>query len=158
MLNAQTSVRYYQCLTDRFRDRDTFTKIFLAATSSSTVAGWAIFTDAATYPRLVVTWKLLSGLSALLALALPILGFPKKVEAAARLSGEYAEISKDYEMLWLVVDDLPNEQILNTIKQLSQKEFKLTAIERELPTNEISLIRKCQEQVIHSRGINKGQQ
>src|SRR5262245_37407928 len=103
LLGADLNMRYYRNLVDRFRSADIGTKVFLACMSSGTVAGLAIWTDSDKYPVCVSVWKALSGLSAILAVALPILNYTKKVESAARLCVEYADVLRESELLWLHV-------------------------------------------------------
>lgn len=147
MLNADKCVRYYDALAGRFHARDLYSKIFLATMSSGTVAGWAIWSDV---PAL---WKVLSGGSAILAVALPILNISKKVEVANRLKSEFGDIQRDYEMLWAKIDDESPKQVETELRRIWQKEAKLAPFENTMPGNDKTLIRECQREVVHARGL-----
>src|SRR2546423_763950 len=73
---------------------DTWTKIFLAVTSSSTVATWGFWTDVAWL------WKSLSAISAVLAVALPILDWNRKLSELSDLHGRWVQIRNEHENLW----------------------------------------------------------
>ena len=94
-------------------------------------------------------------MSALLAVAMPILNFPKKREYTARLAAEYIEIVRDYDLLWLNIDQSTKIQIVAELKKIWQKETKLTPLGKELSENKKGLIKLCQKLVVNSRGLSK---
>ncbi|HEV2731679.1 MAG TPA: hypothetical protein VGV15_16735 [Terriglobales bacterium] len=73
LLDAEMNVRYWSTMCHRYSRYDTYSRIFLALTSSSTVASWEFWSQ---FPAL---WKTLSGLSALVAIVLAVIDLPKKV-------------------------------------------------------------------------------
>jgi hypothetical protein len=127
----------------------------LACMSSGTVGAWMIWNDPKNYPYGVIVWKLLSAASALLSIALPILNFTKKISAASRLKWEYSALQAEYDVLWLKLSLLSNVQAINEFSKISKRESELTKMEDNLPTNDEKLIRKCQTEVITSRGLTK---
>ena len=72
MLDADLNFRYWDHLSRRYSAWDKYTKIFLAIMSSSAVAGWRIWNE------VDILWKGLSAVSAVTAIALPILNWQKK--------------------------------------------------------------------------------
>ncbi|MFZ2404243.1 MAG: hypothetical protein WAW41_03835 [Methylobacter sp.] len=147
MLDADMNTRYWKYLVYRYSRRDTTLKIFLAVMTSGTVAGWGIWVE------LAYIWKMLSSLSALLAIALPILNYPKKIESMAELSGKWGELLFEYEDLWLEVDNNPSPNTLNkNYRKFRTTEKSLVKKETKLPTDK-RLIDKCQIEVNKSRGL-----
>jgi hypothetical protein len=73
MLDADMNARYWSYLSRRYSNRDKYSKIFLALMSSGTVASWGFWSD------MQIIWKILSACSALLAIALPIINWPKMI-------------------------------------------------------------------------------
>jgi hypothetical protein len=147
MLTADLNHRYFDALAGKFYKHDLYTKIFLAAMSSGTVAGWAFWKD---NPCL---WKTLSGISAVLAIALPILNYPKKLEAAGRLKTDYDDIKRDYQLLWARIDNNTHAQTENELKRIFQKEGKLATLESTVPGNDKKLNARCQQEVLKANGL-----
>src|SRR5258707_5919528 len=100
MLSAQMNACYWNCLARRYQLREKRAKIFLAVTSSGAVAGWSFWTE---YP---FAWKFLSGLSALVAVLLPLLDFFKQIDAMTRLASKCAQLRVSYDLLWARIDAL----------------------------------------------------
>jgi hypothetical protein len=149
MLDADMNVRYWRYLTQRYVNRDQNIKIFLALTSSGTVASWSIWENGS------YLWQILSAVSALIAIASPILNYQKVVEATCDLSGEWWELKRDYEMLWRRVEKGENgESVEKGLKNAEIKENDLVRKEARLAGNK-RLLRKCQDEVLRSRGLTK---
>jgi len=148
MLDADLNDRYWGHLSSRYYSRDKFSKIFLAAMSSGTVASWGFWSD------LPIVWKGLSAISALLAVALPILDWPKMIENMVNLKQKWAQIKTDYELLWLdVTNGADNKFIENELKKIKIKEAKFSQADANLPKDK-KLINQAREEVIISRGLN----
>ena len=67
MLDADLNYRYYGKLGRRYSGYERATKIFSAVASSSVVASWGMWSD------VPILWKILSGISAVVAVVLPAL-------------------------------------------------------------------------------------
>ena len=99
VLDADFNARYWKTLVVRYSKREKSLQIFLAIMASGTVAGWGVWND---IPYL---WKALSGISAIVAITLPILNQQKTIEEMSYLSGKWGELRIEYEGLWLQVKD-----------------------------------------------------
>jgi hypothetical protein len=146
MLNAQMSALYWDHLALRYSTRDKWIKIFLACTSSGTVASW--FVD----PSLAILWKLLSGVSALVAIALPILDYPGLVAKMAKLSGKSAQLRTGYDQLWAQVDSLPQDPLSEQLAKLKTQEGELSDLEAGMP-GDADLLKQSQIEVLQARGL-----
>lgn len=148
MLDADMNGRYWKYLTERYSKRETSLKIFLAIMTSSTVAGWGIWEGN------VLIWKYLSAFSALLAIALPILNYPKRIESMSELAGIWGELRIGYENMWLDISNYPDKNtLIRTYKTYRVTESSLAKKESKMP-NEKKLIKKCQEEVKQSLNLN----
>jgi hypothetical protein len=148
LLDAELNEKYWSHLSRRYYNRDKFVKIFLAVMASGTVASWGI------WQKFEIIWKTLSGLSALVAIALPILNLSKKINDLSQLSQKWTEIRSDYELLWLDFNKTHKneEQIMREYKIIKAKENKTSELESNLP-NDKKLIEKCYDEVLISRGL-----
>ncbi len=148
MLLIEINARYFECVASRCYRYDLWSKIFLAVFSSSgAVAGWAIW-KANDIQWLAYAWTFLSSTAAVLAVALPILNFTKKLEFATRLKVEYTDLSHDYNMLWLRVDESEKNEIEKELEKLRAKEKKFAALENHFPIIDRMLFDKCQKEVV----------
>jgi hypothetical protein len=100
-LDADLSVQYWTYLSRRYSKWDKYTKIFLAVMSSSTVASWGIWGE------IDILWKILSAISALVAVALPILNWQQMIARMSDLVGKWSRIRYEYENLWLDLPERP---------------------------------------------------
>ena len=148
MLTAQMSACYWNCLARRYSSREKWIKIFLAVTSSGTVAAWSIWSQHGT------VWKILSGVSALVAVALPILDYSGQVEKTAKLADICAQLRMGYDQLWAQIDDLSPDSLREALGKLTQQEVELSQIQAVLPKDEKLLV-GCQDEVLRSRGLTK---
>ena len=148
MLDADMNKRYWSELSNRYYTRDKWAKIFLAVMTSGTVASWGFWS------QYVFLWKGLSALSAIIAIALPILNWPKMIQNMNVLKEKWLSIKYQYELLWLdVKDGIKDEtKIKKEFKNIREKESILCQKEANLP-NKPKLLLKCREDVKKSRGI-----
>jgi hypothetical protein len=147
LLDAELNVRYWKKLVQRYTKYDQFLKIFLAAISSGAVAGWSFWGD---YPW---AWKILSSLSALVAIALPTLNFPKQIESMSLLSSKWFELKIEYEEQWRKLEDGSEiRQIESAYNRTKKQEAILVLKETKLPHDE-QLLRQCFNEVKQSYGI-----
>lgn len=147
MLDADMNARYWKYLVERYSMQETLLKIFLAVMASGTVAGWSI------WAQYELAWKVLSSLSAVFAIAMPILNYPKTIESMSELAGKWGELRIEYEDMWLDVRNTPDSNTLvKTYKKFRATEISLEKKESKMP-NEKKLIQKCYEEVKQSRGL-----
>ena len=146
MLDADMNARYWAEMVRHYASKDKRMRIFLAVTSSATVASWAIAID------MRIIWQVLSSLAALVAVALPILDWPKQREKMAELSGEWLQLQFDYERLWRQSKDNDSEVIENELSAHRAREVKLQENTAQLPLDH-KLIDRCYEAVVESRGL-----
>ena len=147
MLTAHMNALYWQELAHRFADREKWAKIFLALMASGTVASWGIWQE------FDIGWKVSSGLAAVLAVALPILDWPKKIAKMNELKTFWRRMQNQYEFLWLQLDkDLAPEAAEAKFKALRDEEVDGERDDPTLPSNDV-LLQKCQERVLVSRGL-----
>ena len=116
--------------------------------ASGTVASWGFWSQ---YGLL---WKVLSGVSAIIAIILPILNWPKSIQNMNILAEKWSQIKNDYEMLWLDVKDgvKDKSKAKKDIKKIKEKENTLSQQEANLPDDK-KLLRECFAEVKKSRGI-----
>lgn len=150
LLDADMNERYWSQLSKRYYKKEKWTKILLAIMASGTVATWSIWSQ---YEQL---WKFLSSLSAIVAIALSILNWPKIIQSMNVLTEKWSLIKSDYELLWLDVkkriEDKDEVRIKKALKILMTKESTLSQKEANLP-DDPKLLQKCMNEVKKSRGI-----
>ena len=147
LLDAELNVRYWKRLVQRYTKYDRFLKVFLAAISSGTVAGWSLWGD---YPW---AWKCLSSSSALVAIALPILNFQRQIESMSLLSGKWFELKVAYEEQWRKINDGSEaKQIEAAYNRTKKHEALLVQKETKLPHDE-KLLHECFSEVKTAYGI-----
>lgn len=145
MLDADMNARYWSTLTRRYTRYDTGSKIFLAAMSSGTVAGWGLWSD------VPILWKTLSAASALLAIGLTAVNLPKQITRLADQSGQWLQLFTDYELLWLEDGAMTAAQQKH-YQDIRKREASVKKNEVALP-EDLKLLRTCQGAVIRSRGL-----
>ena len=150
MLDADLNARYWSYLSQRYYLRDKYSKIFLAVMSSGTVASWQ-FWDAVPF-----VWKGLSALSAVTAIALPILNWSKTIENMVRLKQQWTELKNEYEMVWISHRNRnkSDAEIEKELLRLKKKEADTSKEEVNLP-NDTELLYICRSEILKSRGLNK---
>ncbi|MGO9376335.1 MAG: hypothetical protein ACLQBD_30160 [Syntrophobacteraceae bacterium] len=149
MLDADMNVRYWSHLGSRYYTRDLYSKIFLAVMSSGTVASWGFWSE---FP---IIWKIFSAASALLAIALPLLDWPKQISSMAGLNQKWTEIKMEYELLWLRLEKGQSGD--NTEKEyalIREKEARLSQGGFNLPSDR-KLVSICYDEVLEGRGLKK---
>ena len=151
MLDGEMNDRYWRYQAARYAKREKTVKIFLAITSSGTVAGWALWHGAP------VVWQVLSGVSALLAVALPILDFTGQVERASDLRERWWSLTAEYRRLWAEIDSGTAALISRRIQALEQREKEMVKVEAKYFNRDETLINKCQDEVLKARGLWKAE-
>lgn len=148
MLDADMNARYWKSLVKRYSNREKYLKIFLALMASGTVAGWGFWQS---FP---IFWKILSSISAITAIALPILNYQKTIGQMSFLSGKWGELRIEYEDLWFQVKSKQaNSNHNQAYKKYRKIESSLEKRESTLPDDQ-KLLKKCFDDVKQSRGLN----
>jgi hypothetical protein len=148
LLDAEMNVRYWSSMCHRYARYDTWSRIFLAVTSSSTVASWEFWAHA---PSI---WKALSGVSAILAIVLAVLDLPKKVSRMSVLVSRWKQSQVDYAILWQSDHNLNSAQSRSKYNAVKHKEVANTADEQTLPYDK-KLLDKCYDEVCAARGLRR---
>jgi hypothetical protein len=148
MLDGEMNDRYWRKRAGFYVFWEKWLKIFLAITSSGTVAAWAI-------PQIVhYVWRGLSGVSALLAMAMPFLDYTGQVERASDLRKGWWELTVEYKRLWACIDSSTDDSIDEQIKPLKAKEVEMSKIESKFFTRDENLIREYQKDVLRAGGYS----
>ena len=148
LLDADMNYRYFGRCAARYQRWDLGLKIFLAAATSATVSSWAVWN----LSGLSVAWKLLTGVSALVALSLPFINMPELLRAASSLRGAWFSILKDYEVLWSRVPDLDDGAARAEYGKIAEEEKKLAELETKIRRRR-RLVLACQDEVCRARGL-----
>lgn len=148
MLTAELNHLYWGYLNQRFSSYERNTKIFLALTSSSTVASWGL------WGQVDILWKVLSTISAVIAIASPFMNWQYSVEKTLELRVGWLEIQYEYEKLWrkIKVGNAKNNDIENSLDGIFNKLKPLSVKSADLPRDR-KLSVKCQKEVLESRGL-----
>jgi hypothetical protein len=150
LLTADLNVRYWFEIRNSYNRRDVTTKIFLAATSSSTVATWGIWAE------IGWLWRSLSAASALLAVALPILNWTKKIADMADLHGAWVQIRNQYDALWrrMESNQLTDSEVEAAFESIQTREAQAESSETRISARRnAKLIEKCYREVLRSRNL-----
>ena len=151
LLGADFNKCYWNHLIRRYSNWDKYTKIFLALMSSSTVAGWGIWNEINIFGTDISLWKGLSAVSAVTAIALPILDWPKTISRMSDLVGKWSRIEYEYENLWLKLqNDSPINQVEDEYMRIRGEVAGLddTGLPEDVKLNE-----QCRNEVLESRGL-----
>jgi hypothetical protein len=144
------NVRYWYDIRYPYCRKDVVTKIFLAVTSSSTVATWSFWAE------ISWLWKSLSAGSALLAIALPFLNWNQKMIDIADLRGKWVQIRNQYDSLWR---QMQNDQFTEAQAEAAYTTVQAKEAEAEDSEVKISakrnakLLEKCYRDVLVSRKL-----
>jgi hypothetical protein len=154
LLTADMNVRYWNQIRYRYSRNDTWTKIFLAATSSSTVATWGFWAE------ISWVWKSLSAISALLAVALPILNWNRKLSDIADLHGRWVQIRNEHETLWRRMESgiVSATEAESTFQNIRNKEAEAeTHAVAAIVKKDKNLVDSCYQEVLIERGVQHWQ-
>ena len=143
MLTAEYNALYWDYLYKRYYLRQKRAEIFLAITSSSSVAAWGIWSN------ITILWQLLSGLATLAAVALPILNMKKQIADLGDLQSRWQQIHTEYEFLWFDIEHslLDKNQAIGELKKIMRTEAEIDKITSDVPDDE-KLLEICKQQVI----------
>ncbi len=146
LLTADMSSRYWAYIARRYQRRLKAATIFLAATSTSAVASLLA--------SLQVDWlpQVLSLITAVTAVALPILNWEGTIQNAVRAVERWAFLRTAYERLWASLPAISNADLSAKFDEIKARELELSWIEVTLPHDE-TLLKKCYAEVVQTRGI-----
>lgn len=115
MLDADMNVRYWGALGRKYTGHEKYIKVFLAIfSSSSAIASWSVW---ATHPGI---WRVLVSLSALLAIALPILNLSGTAEKAVDQKGKWTRLLSENEILWAKLEKDPDMDIEREFRSIQE--------------------------------------
>lgn len=146
LLDADMNVRYWAYLSRRYHGIHLRAEIFLSLMASGVVACWKL------WGAVPEVWQVLSVVTAALAIAIPILAFPRKVERVIDLRQEWSRILADYEILWMSFSRKNESQIAKEYKRIRRCETERIRGEAAFP-HKRRWIRKCQRDVREARGL-----
>ncbi len=146
LLSADMNSRYWAYIARRYQRRLKAATIFLAATSTSAVGSLLA--------SLQVDWlpQVLSLVTAVTAVALPILNWEGTIQNAVRVVERWAFLRTAYERLWASLPVISNADLSAKFDEIKARELELSWIEVTLPHDE-TLLKKCYAEVVQSRGI-----
>jgi len=150
LLTADLNHRYYGALSDYLQRWDKRAKIFVAITSSTAVAGWAIWSEVG----FNTLWTVAGGLAAVVAVAQPILDPARSIKTSGQLSGAWFSILRDYELLWTSVDSTNEDALRQSLAPIFLEEKRLMELETTLQKRK-RIAQKCEAEVRRSRGLDE---
>jgi hypothetical protein len=148
LLDAEMNVRYWSAICRRYARYDLGSRIFLAITSSSTVASWSFWSQ---WPLI---WKSLSGISALIAITLTVVDLPKKVSRISVLVARWKQSQVEYELLWRTDRSLSASHSKSKYSTCKHREITNTSDEQTLPYDD-KLLKQCYRDVYSAHGFVK---
>jgi hypothetical protein len=126
MLEAELNKKYWRRVAEGYSKWDRASKIFLAITSSGTVAAWVVGLQTVAMPvDPAIVWKFLSGLSAMLAIALPILNWQQRIKDAGSLYSGWNARHLAYQIFYSQVGKISDEEIADEYEQSKKEERAL---------------------------------
>jgi hypothetical protein len=102
LIDSKTNEKYSSLVVKKYQVLDLIANIFLALTTSTSIAVWAIWKS---YPTL---WFLIIGISQILAITKPYFLFPKYIKVFNEKSIRWQQLTVELEKLWF---DLNAEKI-----------------------------------------------
>jgi hypothetical protein len=148
MLTAHLNDCYWGRLGERLVQRDKWLGIFIAIMTSSAVAAWGFWQD------IPLLWKMMSGLSAVAAIAHPLLDYPNQIKIATALRRAWFGIRTDYELLWVEYETSSSQERLDSYRRVKRKEIELNEGEGTIPLDR-GLRETCYREVLKSRGVER---
>lgn len=143
LLSADLNQRYFAKLGDMHRHRDRWGKFVVAAFGSgSALAGWALWEQTG----LEWMWPVLTGVAAVVAIALPIFDPAKTLKSSSTLAGAWFGIFKEYELLWAQIDKLDEPEVVKRLTKSVDEEKRLSEIESGL-SKDRRLAREAESEV-----------
>ena len=150
MLRAEMNAIYWGEMVRRAYNKDRVCKFFLLATSSTTVAGWKFWQD---YDFL---WKGLSVISALLAIALPIINWAKNVADGSNIRGKWLQLARELSNLRVQIasGQRTETEIQGIYDALTTKEAAVSTEETPHRINQKAR-QEAFDEVLKTRGLKR---
>lgn len=150
MLRAEMNGIYWAKMARRAYNKERFCKFFLLVTSSSTVAGWHF------WAAIDGVWKGLSAVSALLAIALPVVNWPKDIEHQSDLRGQWLQLGSELNSLWIQIetDQHTDAELQKIYDTLTSKEAAVTTAETQQGVDE-KLRQAAFDELLKIRGLKR---
>ena len=145
LLDADYQKRYWQLKSNKFASLDRILQIILAISSSA-----GLLTAFADF-RMMLCWKVLSTITAILAVALPFCNLSRRSIDMAQVANLWHELELEYDELWRSLD-VGNFHDGNYTK-VKQKELEIGKKVFDLPFNDKKIQKICFKQVLDSRGL-----
>ena len=147
MWDSLLGARYWRTISQRRYRWNRFLKIFLAITSSSTVASWGLWNETK------IVWQIFGGVSAVISVTLPILNLEKEIQMMSTLSVKWSQIHNQYDILWVDYETGRElDEIIRDYKNIKEKE-PLDLESPGLPDRKKRLWRRCQDEIEASYGV-----
>ncbi len=132
MLDADMNVRYWGYIGRKYSSREKYIKVFLAIFSATSAIGsWSIWSS---YPEM---WKTLISVSALIAIALPILNYSGLVEKAVDQKGKWTRLLSQQEILWAKIEKDPNLEIESELRGIQDSIAQTSRDDATVPLDEV---------------------
>ena len=149
MLDAEYMVKFTDRLGKRYYKYDMSSKMLLALTTSSSFLSLTIW---GYFPILL---EFLTALSAIIAIAIPIVNLPKSMRILVERADKWGVLSFKYEKLWEERNSYNEDDLQAEYKQIRDEELR--SIEKEEVVFNLSLSmkekEKCKKEVLKSRGL-----
>ena len=127
LLQADQEQRYWHIQACRFVKWDFRTKVFLALVTSSSVAGWTLWSD---FPWI---WKTLTVVASVMSIVLPFLSLNDKVLGMSDVHAKWLQLMHDYEELWRDQGILEDSDVRTRIAKAKRIESELSSKAISLP-------------------------
>lgn len=150
MLTADFNCRYWGYLCQRYSAYDRNSKIFLAITSSSTVASWSL------WAHIDWLWKGLSMVSALIAIAVPYINWEHSIEKILEIRAGWIDTQYEYEKIWRRVQSgsVDEKAVETSLDGIAQKLKPLNSKVSSFPYDN-KLATKSQNETLKARGLTQ---
>ena len=153
MLDAKMNVEYWRLIVNRYDWWDMAFKIILAILSSASVAGFHIWKKDGVL-NWSLGWSILTGLGAIVGVALPFLKFDEIARTAAELRGKWCQIENDYNKLWLKRNAIKETTLQTYLADLKKQQTEKTSEESTMPQSK-PLLKQAYNDVCQSMGLTQ---
>ena len=152
LLDAEMNVEYWGHVARRYANFDLWFKIFVAITSSTSVASLQVFQKTSGSSGWHFLWDVCAGVAVVAAVALPFLAFDATARSAATQRTAWFDIKNAYNDLWLRRDKLKPDSVTKKLAEIKLQESESSKPEATLPRIE-KLLLLSQNQVCSARGL-----
>ncbi len=132
----------------RYTRGEGWAKIFLAATTSATVASWSLWVE------IKLVWQSLSVVAALVSVALPIIDAQRKIATTTEAQAAWLQLMHEYDDLWRSRASLSEKAFVSKLSSLREREVEVSKKTATLPSDDKVLADRCYAEVVTSRGLS----